>query len=387
MQALLRKLREIPRVTVGVVTAQPVRNMTYRAVDGIDSFVVPQGWQSFELGRRRALRRCAEVVTDWSPDLLHFHGTERLYGLLTARKMVDTPAVISLQGLLGPYSEWRHFFGNASMAEIIRAHRLVEPLAFRGIVFDYMKLRSAAQVERKIIQGNCRFMGRTLWDRAYIAALNPAAAYHHVGELLREPFWETQWNLDDCQRYRLIFTNAGHPRKGTKCLLDAVRIIAQKRPEVEVCVAGTISKRSGYGRYVRRLLMSLGNRGIELGPLNAHEMTNELTKSHVFVSPSFIDNSPNAIGEAQLVGVPVVSTYTGGVPSMVEHGKTGLFVPTGDPSTLAATIQNLFDNDSLANRLSNGGRQAAIHRHQPETVVNQLMDAYGQALKCGESIR
>jgi len=69
---------------------------------------------------------------------------------------------------------------------------------------------------------------------------------------------------------------------------------------------------------------------LKLGALNAQQMTEELAMSHVFVSPSFIDNSPNAVSEAQLIGMPVISTYTGGVPSLIEEGQTGLFFQTGD---------------------------------------------------------
>ena len=48
--------------------------------------------------------------------------------------------------------------------------------------------------------------------------------------------------------------------------------------------------------------------------------------SHIFHS-SYIENSPNSVGEAQMVGVPVVASRVGGTDSMVEHGKTGFMYP------------------------------------------------------------
>jgi glycosyltransferase involved in cell wall biosynthesis len=215
--------------------------------------------------------------------------------------MVKCPAVVSLQGLMGPYSEWYRYFGNAKLVDVIRMHRLLEIPAFRGQWIMFRRFGKAAKREREIIAGNRFFMGRTAWDRAYIRALNPSAQYFHGGELLREAFWHEQWNIGRARRHRIIFTNAGHPRKGTETLLDAVKLLQPHFPDIQVGIAGGISRRSGYGRYVRRRIEELGHAAIELGQLNAEEMVKELANSHVFVSPSFIDNSPNAVCEAQLL--------------------------------------------------------------------------------------
>ena len=120
---------------------------------------------------------------------------------------------------------------------------------------------------------------------------------------------------------------------------------------------------------------------IELGALNAEEMVEELVKSHVFVSPSFIDNSPNAVCEAQLLGMPVISTYTGGVPSLIEEGRTGLFFPTGDAPMLAARIREVFEDDALAVRLGEQSHEVACVRHDPDTVVKQVLFAYENIMK------
>jgi glycosyltransferase involved in cell wall biosynthesis len=265
--------------------------------DRIASFVIPKGWDKSGEG----LRRCRDLVNEWEPDLIHIHGTEEAYGLLTARGMVKCPAVVSLQGLMGPYSEWYRYFGNAKLVDVIRMHRLLEIPAFRGQWIMFRRFGKAAKREREIIAGNRFFMGRTAWDRAYIRALNPSAQYFHGGELLREAFWHEQWNIGRARRHRIIFTNAGHPRKGTETLLDAVKLLQPHFPDIQVGIAGGISRRSGYGRYVRRRIEELGHAAIELGQLNAEEMVKELANSHVFVSPSFIDNSPNAVCEAQLL--------------------------------------------------------------------------------------
>jgi glycosyltransferase involved in cell wall biosynthesis len=237
-----------------------------------------------------------------------------------------------------------------------------------------------AEREREIIAGNRFFMGRTNWDRAYVRALNPSAQYFHGGELLREAFWQERWSIGGAQRHRIVFTNAGHPRKGTETLLNAVKLLQPYFPDIQVAIAGGISRRSGYGRYVRGRIAELGHAAIELGHLSAEEMVKELVNSHVFVSPSFIDNSSNAVCEAQLIGMPVISTYTGGVPSLIEEGRTGLFVPTGDAPMLAARLRDLFEDDNLAVRIGRQAHEVAVKRHDPDSIVHEVVTAYEDVL-------
>lgn len=384
MVTLLEELLRRTDWEIAVVTASPVKKKMKHSVQRADFFVVPCSRGSGKFAQARALRYCAEIVREWQPDLVHIHGTERFYGMLTARKMIKTPTVISIQGLLGPYSEWYHYFGNRTIGDIVRMHRWMEPFVLRGALWGLRKHRQGATTEKEIIRGNFNFLGRTLWDGAHVMAINPLSTYYTVGEVLRQPFWDSQWELEKCQRHRVIFTHAGHPRKGTEVLLSVIPLLKPDYPKIQVCVAGNISRRSGYGRYIRRKLRSLDANVVELGALNAKEMAAELVRSHVFVSPSFIDNSPNALCEAQLVGMPVISTYTGGVPSLVEDGKTGLFFPTGDMPTLAARLRELFENDDFVRQLGSQARETAQKRHAPESVIGALIQAYEDVLQRSE---
>jgi glycosyltransferase involved in cell wall biosynthesis len=347
--------------------------------DRIDCFVVPGDIIGNSMDK--TLYACRELVGQWKPDLIHIHGTEALYGLLTARGMVEVPSVISLQGLIGPYSEWYHFFGNSRFMDIVRMHRWRDIPAMRGPLGGFRSMQKMAKREREIITGNKFFMGRTGWDRAYVTALNPGARYHHGGELLREAFWQKRWNIAQARRHRIVFTNASHPRKGTETLLGAIKLLQPLFPDIQVAIAGDISRRSGYGKYLHKRISELGHAVIVLGPLSAEKMVEELANSHVFVSPSFIDNSPNAVCEAQLLGMPVISTYTGGVPSLIEDGRTGLFFPTGDAPMLAAKLRGLFEDDSLAVRLGRQAREVSMERHDPDTVVRGILAVYDDIVK------
>jgi glycosyltransferase involved in cell wall biosynthesis len=372
MAALIRRMLQDTDFRFTCASFGKTHKLLVSKSERIDSIMIPE---------KGGLRACCELVNKYQPDLIHIHGTEGAYGFLTARRLVQCPAVISLQGLLGPCSEWYHYFGNRSLMDILRMHRWLEIPALRGQWMGFAKIRKAAKREREIITGNRFFMGRTEWDKAYVLSCNPSAHYFHGGELLREAFWQKKWDIERVNRHRVIFTNAGHPRKGTELVLDAIKILKPVYPDIHVCIAGAISQRSGYGRYLRKRMAELSGAAVELGQLNAEEMSTEMISSHLFISPSFIDNSPNAVCEAQLLGMPVISTYTGGVPSLIEDRCTGLLFPTGDAPMLALKIQEVFENDELAEKLGSQARSQARQRHDSGAVVREIVSVYEDVLK------
>ena len=104
-------------------------------------------------------------------------------------------------------------------------------------------------------------------------------------------------------------------------------------------------KRSGYGRFIFSLIRRYG---IEshinfLGSLSAEGMKKAYLRADIFLCPSSIENSPNSLGEAQILGVPCLSSYCGGVPSMVKDGESALLYRFEEFEMLALIIDRLFD--------------------------------------------
>jgi len=388
MRALIEELRTRPDIELGVATIYPRVPPLDFVEDGVRYFVASQPRiQPHMAYRARDLSACLGFVEGFHPDLIHVHGSERFFGLLSARGMTSVPMVISLQGF--PTAYLPTFFGALGATDIIRAQRLVEVLTLRGLLWGYREYARGAVREREILERVPAFMGRTKWDLAQVKRFQPNARYLHVDELLRPEFSESSWSLDTCNRDRVFVTNVGHPRRGTETLLDAAAMLVGQRPGLELHFAGGLPERSGYGRFLRRRIsaLNLSNHVKLHGYLEGPALVRELLRSRAYAITSFAENSPNSLCEAMSLGLPCVASYAGGIPSLVEEGQTGLFFPPGDAALLAQRLEELLSDDALAVRLGAAARRVAIERHAPARVVGQLMDAYRAVAASGSAAR
>ena len=133
---------------------------------------------------------------------------------------------------------------------------------------------------------------------------------------------------------------------------------------------------SGYGRYIRKLIKQYNlNDKIEfLGELNASSMKEEYLKANVFVCPSSIENSPNSLGEAQILGVPCVASYVGGVPDMMAGNEVNLF-RFEEIELLAKKICDVFSN-----KISPVINNIAAERHNPKNNTMCLVNIYSSII-------
>jgi glycosyltransferase involved in cell wall biosynthesis len=384
MMALLEQLRRVDGVELSVACASPGLPEADVISDGnVRFYPISQG-PAFRLfgfrhpdSRSRYLDACARVVQRVTPDIIHIHGTERLYGLLGANNLVKAPCLISLQGILQDYVERQYYFGVTPLKDIVGIYDLLRLPRGMGSVFNYLHLRQAARRESVIMRQNRWFAGRTEWDKTHLLSVNPRARYFHVPELLRSDFYRQQWSVGSCQRHRIVFTNANTFRRGTETLIDAAALLRRVFPDIRLALAGGVEKLP-YGKKLRRRLSELGlnDRVDFLGNLNAAQLRDQLCQAHVFAITSLLENSPNSLCEAQMVGVPCIASYAGGMPSLVTDHQTGLFFPPGDAPLLAARIKQVFTNDGLARTLGAEARTTALRRHDPASVSTALVDAY-----------
>jgi glycosyltransferase involved in cell wall biosynthesis len=98
----------------------------------------------------------------------------------------------------------------------------------------------------------------------------------------------------------------------------------------------------------------------------------------VFALSSKSEGLPLVVPEAMAVGLPIVATAVGGLPSVIDDGKTGLLVPV-DELALSAALAKLAAHRELARSMGDAAREAALHRYSADRMVDAYLDLYASA--------
>ena len=110
-------------------------------------------------------------------------------------------------------------------------------------------------------------------------------------------------------------------------------------------------------------------------------MAQEYKRAHIFVMPSFLENSPNSLGEAMLVGTPSVVTPVGGILSIIQSEVSSIVFPADDHIVMAYQIDRLFSDDDLAIGISINAKIVASKRHNITNTVSQYKDIYESVIE------
>lgn len=326
------------------------------------------------------------IQMQFKPDIVHIHGTEYPHSYSYVKACGSNNTVVSIQGLVSIIE--RYYLGNISSNDLIKSTTLRDLFRFDTIFSQKRNMKHRGEHEKLLIQNVKHIIGRTSWDKSHIWAINPTANYHFCNETLRTSFYKRHWSLANCERYSIFISQAYYPIKGFHQLLKALPIVRKHYPEVKVYVAGNnfFSNRgiriNGFGNYINSLInkYNLSDHIIFSGILSEEAMCQRFLSSHLFVSPSAIENSPNSVGEAQLLGVPCIASYVGGTADMVDHGKTGLLYRFEEVEMLAANICKLFSDDQLATMISKNGKISAMQRHSKELNAKTLIQIYSKIM-------
>lgn len=342
------------------------------AVNGIQYYLLPQSAKDRKLGYKESDWK--KIVDDFEPDIVHIHGTEFGHGMALMDACPNLKYVVSIQGLVSVYH--RYFLTGMSTWDVLRNITLRDIVRWNTLFHAKHDFHKRGLVEKEYIRRATAVIGRTDWDRAHAQAINPKVVYHFCNESLRNEFYtDEKWSLDNCRRHSIFLSQAGYPIKGLHQVLKAVAILKHDFPDILIEVAGhditkaaTLKdrlKRSGYGHFIGRMIRQYGlEKHIKfLGPLQAEEMKNAYLRSHVFICPSSIENSPNSLGEAQILGVPCIATYSGGIPSMVKDGESTLLYRFEEHEMLAVITKDLFYSINNIEDEFNSGIKIANKRH------------------------
>lgn len=171
----------------------------------------------------------------------------------------------------------------------------------------------------------------------------------------------------------VLFVADGLPlyRKGLGTLGEALERIAHRVPNLFLICVGHNDPPPG-----------LRVPWIHLGFVNNDRLlSNIYSAADVFVIPSLQDNLPNTVLESMACSTPVVGFEVGGIPDMVQHGKTGLLARPHDTQELENAIIELLKNPQRRSLLSANCRRVAVHRYSLERQAIRYYQLYKQLLK------
>jgi hypothetical protein len=181
---------------------------------------------------------------------------------------------------------------------------------------------------------------------------------------------------------RVVFLGQLVERKGLHVLIEAA---ARLRTPCELLIAGGDWNAAGYPQRLKTLARENGAAGRIHFENHRQDVGAVLRTADVFVLPSLSEARPRSIIEAMSLGLPVVASRVGGIPSLVMHDETGLLVPPGDAGSLAAALDRLIEAPALRTLLGAAGRERAAAECRPDRTALEYVALYRRLAAAGSA--
>lgn len=325
-----------------------------------------------------------DIYQSFNPDVIHVWGTEYRHSLVATvaaeKSGYGNKVAIHIQGLvsaivpyfnLGVDDKWLDYHCNG----------------YKSMRENQLLFVDKGNDEIETISKAAYILGRTNWDCSYVKSIRKNIRYLECGEVLRKEFYNTDctWKVEKCNRYSIFISQADYALKGLHLILPAIAMLREDYPDIHVTIAGgngiangIKDKEKPHDRYLMDLIDRYGVKDIVefIKAIPPEEMIKHYLKAHVYVNCSTIENSSNSIGEAQVLGVPVIASYTGGTPDLIDHTKTGLLYQMDAPYMFADCFRKIVDNDAFSQEISECEKKVAAERYSKDRIYSQISEIY-----------
>ena len=172
---------------------------------------------------------------------------------------------------------------------------------------------------------------------------------------------------------RFICTRAHEPLYNIPFILGAYQKVLTELPEASLTLVGDGSLHEA----LMTMVQEMGVKKVTFtGRVDNSEIYHHLDQADVFLSAPMVDNMPVSILEAMNAGLLVISSNVGGVPYMVEDGKTGYLFPNDDSDTLAELMIKAVRQPSESMNIIRNAHEA-VGAYRWENIKEKLYRAYG----------
>lgn len=379
VSTMIEHISKLDFLQLSVVCFADVEKTKRISSNGIDYIVIKNSSNENKLEND-----IKKVLNVQEPHIIHAEGAEHIHVNLFFRNF-NGIRVINIKGIYSSIVNYE--YGGLDPLAMLFSFNFSKSLLGLELVFlRYWKGQKRRKSEISAYKLATYLIGRTHWDRAHSKYLNSSAEYFHCNESLRPSFYKKVWDINRINRHSVIIGNGMLARKGAHTMIRALKILLEDYPDIKLYVVGHrrrgVKSKIGYNKFVEGLIRKNGLEGnVEFtGVLDEGSMAEALTTKHVFVLPSSIENSSNSLGEAMLIGVPVVTSYCGGVPDLAKDGSESLHFRSNDHKMLAFQIGRIFENDDLSISLSKAATKKAHMIHSYKKNEEKIMNIYNNIL-------
>lgn len=331
---------------------------------------------------------------------LHFdqvHLTQKFYFLeyklnRAFKKYFGKPLFIGQRAYKHVLKIWKpviihaHFgTDGAFLTPVARAQRIPLVVSFYGYDMSMMARQQQWMERYKTMFQQCAaviaegpYMGERLVELGC-----PSAKLHviPIGVSIDSVHFTPVQPPENGMRYTALMCCRFDEKKGVLDALRAFFIVSKKYENIELKIIGDGILRQKIEQLISEL--HLAEKIKLLGIRSVEEFHQALSEAHMFLQPSKTakngdseGGAPTTLIEAQLAGVPIISTYHADIPNIVHHQKAGLLSPEGDYTALAENMIYLMEHSDLWKEFGRYGRQYAEENHDARKVVKQLEHLY-----------
>ena len=179
---------------------------------------------------------------------------------------------------------------------------------------------------------------------------------------------------------RIVTTGRLIEKKGIEYGIRGVASLLQQYPNLEYNIIGDGNLREELQQLVTEL--GIADKVKLLGWRQQAEIIAILDRAHIFVAPCVTakdgnqDAPVNTLKEAMAMGLPVIATYHGGIPELVQDGVSGCLVAERDSNAIATKLQYLLQNPQLWQTMGQNGRNFVEQHYDIEQLNEQLVAIY-----------
>ncbi len=172
---------------------------------------------------------------------------------------------------------------------------------------------------------------------------------------------------------KILFLGLIGRRKGVFDLIEAVKVLQEKCLGFHLYIGGNGEEKKAQNLVTK---LNLGQSITFLGWVSGEQKNEYLSKTDIYILPSYNEGLPMSLLEAMSWQKPVVSTQVGGIPELVRPSKDGLLVEAGDVDAIAEALECLIVDEKFRLACGVNARNRVINGFSKEVIIPEIERLY-----------